>query len=40
MRAVKLGGGAKPRLRFDPEIAVRVLRKVDGKPMADPPLGA
>lgn len=35
--AVKLGGGAKPRLRFDPEIAVRVLRKVNGKPTADPP---
>ena len=35
--AIKLGGGAKPRLRFDPEIAARVLRKVDGKPVADPP---
>jgi len=35
--AVKLGSGAKPRLRFDPEIAVRVLRKVDGEPVADPP---
>jgi hypothetical protein len=35
--AVKLGHGAKPRLRFDPEIAARVLRKVDGKPAADPP---
>lgn len=35
--AVKLGGGAKPRLRFDPEIAARVLRKVDEKPAADPP---
>lgn len=35
--AVKLGNGAKPRLRFDPEIAARVLRKVDGKPAADPP---
>lgn len=35
--AVKLGTGAKPRLRFDPEIAARVLRKVDGKPAADPP---
>jgi hypothetical protein len=35
--AVKLGGGAKPRLRFDPEVATRVLRKVDGKPTADPP---
>jgi len=36
--AVKLGSGAKPRLRFDPEIAARVLRKVDGKPTADPPV--
>jgi hypothetical protein len=35
--AVKLGTGAKPRLRFDPEIAARVLRKVDDKPAADPP---
>ena len=35
--AVKLGKGAKPRLRFDPEIAARVLRKVDGQPAADPP---
>jgi len=35
--AVKLGGGAKPRLRFDPEIAARMLREVDGKPAADPP---
>lgn len=35
--AVKLGGGTKPRLRFDPEVAARVLRKVDGKSMADPP---
>jgi hypothetical protein len=35
--AVKLGTGAKPRLRFDPEIAARVLRKVDGQPAADPP---
>jgi len=35
--AVKLGDGAKPRLRFDPEIAARVLRKVNGKPTADPP---
>ncbi len=26
--AVKLGDGAKPRLRFDPEVAARVLRKV------------
>jgi hypothetical protein len=35
--AVKLGNGTKPRLRFDPEVAARVLRKVDGKPVADPP---
>jgi hypothetical protein len=35
--AVKLGKGAKPRLRFDPEVAVRVLRKVDGKPAVDLP---
>jgi hypothetical protein len=35
--AVKLGTGAKPRLRFDPEIAARVLRRVDGKRAADPP---
>jgi len=35
--AIKLGNGAKPRLRFDPEVAARVLRKVDGKPVADPP---
>lgn len=35
--AIKLGNGAKPRLRFDPEVAARVLRRVDGKPVADPP---
>jgi hypothetical protein len=35
--AVKLGGGAKPRLRFDPEVAARVLRRVGGGPAADPP---
>ena len=35
--AVKLGGGAKPRLRFDPQIAVRVLRKAGGESAADPP---
>ena len=35
--AVKLGNGAKPRLRFDPEIAARVLRKVGEVPTADPP---
>jgi hypothetical protein len=34
--AVKLGKGAKPRLRFDPEVAARAMRRVDGKP-ADPP---
>lgn len=34
--AVKLGGGPKPRLRFDPEIAARALRKV-GEVTADPP---
>ena len=35
--AVKLGSGAKPRLRFDPEIAARVLQKVGEGPAADPP---
>ena len=35
--AVKLGGGAKPRLRFDPEVAARVLRRVGEGPAADPP---
>lgn len=35
--AVKLGDGPKPRLRFDPEIAVRVLRRVGEVPAADPP---
>lgn len=35
--AVKLGSGAKPRLRFDPEVAARALRKVDEGPAADPP---
>jgi len=35
--AVKLGNGKKPRLRFDPEIAVRVLRKVGDGMEADPP---
>jgi len=35
--AIKLGNGAKPRLRFDPDVAARVLRKVDGKSVADPP---
>jgi len=37
LRAVKLGGGAKPRLRFDPEVAARVLRRVGEVPAADPP---
>jgi len=35
--AVKLGNGAKPRLRFDPEVAARVLRRVGEIPAADPP---
>jgi hypothetical protein len=35
--AVELGTGAKPRLRFDPEVAARALRKVDGKSATDPP---
>ena len=35
--AVKLGNGSKPRLRFDPEVAARVLRKVGEVPAADPP---
>jgi hypothetical protein len=35
--AVKLGEGPKPRLRFDPEIAAGVLRRVGGGPAADPP---
>ena len=35
--AVKLGNGAKPRLRFDPEIAARVLRRVGEVPAANPP---
>ncbi len=35
--AVKLGEGKKPRLRFDPEIAARVLRKVGEGPADDPP---
>jgi hypothetical protein len=35
--AVKLGSGPKPRLRFDPQIAARVLRKVGDAPAADPP---
>jgi hypothetical protein len=35
--AVKLGSGAKPRLRFDPQIAARVLRRVGEESAADPP---
>ena len=35
--AVKLGSGAKPRLRFDPQIAGRVLRRVGESSAADPP---
>jgi hypothetical protein len=35
--AVKLGDGPKPRLRFDPEIAARVLRRVGEESAADPP---
>lgn len=35
--AVKLGTGKKPRLRFDPEIAARVLQKVGEGPAVDPP---
>ena len=35
--AVKLGGGPKPRLRFDPQSAARVLRKAGEEATADPP---
>lgn len=35
--AVKLGNGAKPRLRFDPQIAARALRRMGEEPEADPP---
>ncbi len=35
--AVKLGDGPRARLRFDPEIAERVLRKLSEAPAADPP---
>lgn len=35
--AVKLGKGPKPRLRFDPEVSARVLRKVGVEPAADSP---
>jgi hypothetical protein len=34
--AVKLGSGAKPRLRFDPEVAARVLKRVGEGPAAPP----
>ena len=35
--AVKLGSGAKPRLRFDPQVAARVLQRVGDEPAAAPP---
>lgn len=35
--AVKLGSGPKPRLRFDPQIAARMLRKAGEETTADPP---
>jgi hypothetical protein len=35
--AVKLGKGAKPRLRFDPEIVARFLQRVGGGAAAGPP---
>jgi hypothetical protein len=35
--AVKLGSGVKPRLRFDPEIAAKVLQKAGEGSAADPP---
>ncbi len=35
--AVKLGSGAKPRLRFDPEVAARILRRAGEESAADPP---
>lgn len=35
--AVKLGSGTKRRVRFDPQIAAKVLRKAGGKSAADPP---
>ena len=38
--AVKLGSGAKPRLRFDPEIAARILRRADEKSAASGESGA
>jgi hypothetical protein len=38
--AVKLGSGAKPRLRFDPQIAARALRRVGEESAAGPPTRA
>lgn len=35
--AVKLGSGAKPRLRFDPQIVARALWKAGEGSAADPP---
>jgi len=35
--AVRLGSGPKPRLRFDPQIAARMLRKAGEQTTADPP---
>jgi hypothetical protein len=35
--AVKLGSGRKPRIRFDPGIAARALRRIGEGPAADPP---
>ncbi|MGH2973728.1 MAG: hypothetical protein ACRDLL_02525 [Solirubrobacterales bacterium] len=34
---VKLGGGTKPRLRFDPKIAIRVVQEWGKSSAADPP---
>jgi hypothetical protein len=33
---VKLGSGSKPRLRFDPEVAAQVLRRVGERPADSP----
>jgi hypothetical protein len=33
--AVKLGSGAKPRLRFDPQVATRALHKIGEAPAAE-----
>lgn len=35
--AVKLGSGSKPRLRFDPKVAMRVVQKLGKSGAADPP---